>query len=269
MLCKKPCLQGKNIQFIPSYIKDNPYLPLNYEATLYSQYPKELARMLIEGDWDALGGAVFEEMATLKYTDRFEIPPDWVRYMAIDPHARTPTHILWVAVSPVNKIYVYRELVISDNVKNICRVIKAKEQGEHVFFRIIDTSANSDDSLTGINIMEEFAKNGIVCAGAAKGNHVGYNAIKEAFDKKQIHIFNTCPIFRDQMINLTWDNHASKLTSMRKGLPQMWKKVDDHLFDCFKYIMITNPRYIPLNQWSFEKLNVTSTLESLTRNVDI
>lgn len=247
--CKIGCRIGKNVAFIPSFIKDNPYLPPNYSASLRSFYSKELADMLLSGSWELLGGAVFPEVAVLKYEPVFQIPLDWPRYMAIDPHTRTPTHALWCAVSPAGFIYVYRELIVSETVKNICSMIKAKEQGEQIFFRIIDTSANSTDELTGLNIMDEFSRHGVPCVGAAKGNHIGYTRIKEALGANRIRVFDTCPNFMNQWKHLKWDDYASKLTGLRKEEMQTWVKKDDHLFDCFKYIMIANPKYVPLHSW--------------------
>lgn len=244
------CKEGRGVSFIPSFIKDNKFLPRNYEARMRAVYPKELADMLIEGSWELLGGAVFPEVATLPYTTPHPIPADWPRYMAIDPHTRTPTHVLWVTVSPSNQIFVYRELVMSDSIPNICANIKRHEIGEQVMFRIIDTSANSDDVLTGLNVMDEFSKHGITCIGAAKGNFIGYSRIKEALQKNRIQVFKNCPVFKDQWQNLKWEEYASKTTSLRKEEIQNWVKKDDHLFDCFKYIMIANPRYVLPSAWT-------------------
>lgn len=255
------CKAGKGIEFIPSFIADNDYLGEVYEATLYSHYPKDLADMLIKGSWDLLGGAVFPEVALLKYTEPFSIPPDWTRFMAIDPHTRTPTHVLWVAASPAGQLYIYRELVISDSVKNICQVIHSKEQGEHIFFRIIDTSANTDDALTGLNIMDEFSINGISCAGAAKGNFIGYTRIKDALAENRIHIFSSCPNMMNQWKHLVWDDHASKMTDLRKEAIQLWKKKDDHLFDCLKYIMIAKPRYVHMSCWKTDTILFNTELQ--------
>lgn len=252
--CVMGCQEGKNIRFVASYIKDNPFLPANYAAVMYASYPEDLARMLVQGDWDALGGAVFPEVATLQYTQHFQIPADWTRFMAIDPHARTPTHVLWVAASPAGKIYVYRELVMADTIKNISAVIKSKEEGEQIFYRIIDTSANSDDVLTGMNIMDEFSKHGVTCVPASKGNHIGYNRIKEALKANKIFIMDTCPVFKEQFQNLVWDEYKSKITDMGKEKLQMWKKINDHAFDCFKYIMILEPGYVTPQEW-VEKAN--------------
>jgi len=246
------CHAGKNIKFIPSFVKDNKFLPETYASNMYSLYPKDLADMLIAGSWELLGGAVFPEVALMSYTKRFQIPSDWTRFFAIDPHMRTPTHALWIAVSPAGQIYVYRELVMADTVKNICSVIRQHEQGEHIFFRIIDTSANTDDYLTGINIMDEFSMNGITFSGAAKGNQIGYSRIKEALDQQRIHIFDNCPNTMYQLKHLEWDNHASRLTNLRREEIQLWRKKDDHLFDCLKYVMIANPKYVHPHLWKTE-----------------
>lgn len=42
--------------------------------------------------------------------DDFPIPSDWTRYFMLDTHPRKPHAMLWVAVSPKDEAYAYREL---------------------------------------------------------------------------------------------------------------------------------------------------------------
>ena len=105
-----------------------------------------------------------------------------------------------------------------------------------------------------MNIMDEFSKHGITCVPASKGNYIGYNRIKESLKANKIFIMDTCPVFKEQFQNLVWDEYKSKITDMGKEKLQMWKKINDHAFDCFKYIMILEPTYVTPQEW-VEKMN--------------
>jgi len=45
--------------FIPGLPKDNPFLPVGYEDELRKQYPDELVKQLLEGDWDTVEAGNF------------------------------------------------------------------------------------------------------------------------------------------------------------------------------------------------------------------
>lgn len=56
------------------------------------------------------GAAMYPEFSrSLLVCKPFRIPPEWTRYMGIDPHKRRPHAFLWLAVSPDGDHYYYRE----------------------------------------------------------------------------------------------------------------------------------------------------------------
>lgn len=101
--------------------------------------PDELAAH-IEGKYAHLSGLVYKELTreTHVYKD-FQIPKDWMRIEAVDPHDARPTRWLFAAVSPedivingksVNRIYIYAYLLVSGNIEEIARKVKVK-RAEH------------------------------------------------------------------------------------------------------------------------------------------
>jgi hypothetical protein len=48
-----------NFVYIPSLPKDNPYLPEGYEDELRANYPEELVKAWLEGNWDVMEGGNF------------------------------------------------------------------------------------------------------------------------------------------------------------------------------------------------------------------
>jgi len=49
----------EGFRFIQSLPRDNPYLPSDYEEILRKQYPPELAKAWLDGDWDVLEGGAY------------------------------------------------------------------------------------------------------------------------------------------------------------------------------------------------------------------
>ncbi len=71
--------------YIPSLPRDNPYLPPNYEAELRRDYPEELARAWLDGDWNVMeqGNFVFSWNEINRAID-LDIKPDGDKYLGVD-----------------------------------------------------------------------------------------------------------------------------------------------------------------------------------------
>jgi len=93
-----------------------------------------------EGKWKHLSGLVYKEFdpAIHCYED-FQIPADWMRIEAVDPHDARPTRWLFGAVSPeeivingkeANRIYWYTYLLPTGTIQTIARAVKVK-RAEH------------------------------------------------------------------------------------------------------------------------------------------
>ncbi len=75
----------KDMVYIPSLPKDNPYLPANYEAELRESYPDELVRAWLDGDWDVMetGNFVFGYTEITKAVDRV-VDDTGLKMMGVD-----------------------------------------------------------------------------------------------------------------------------------------------------------------------------------------
>lgn len=138
--------------------------------------PDELAAH-IEGKYSHLSGLVYKEFSrdTHTFAD-FQIPANWMRIEAVDPHDARPTRWLFAAVSPeditingqqANRIYVYAYLLVSGTIEEIARKVKVK-RAEHGYqepaFVVLDAryGARSTRTFDGESSWEEdLAKAGI------------------------------------------------------------------------------------------------------------
>lgn len=141
--------------FIPARGTENPDLVKNnpeYWNNLMI-LPEAERRAKIFGDWHAYIGQVFKEFRKTKLPgepDRalhviqpFDIPSWWPKVIAIDWGFAHNTFVIWAAISPEGRIYVYREYVV--NQKKISEwaseIYQLSQWDENIVDIVIDPSA--------------------------------------------------------------------------------------------------------------------------------
>ena len=99
--------------FIKATVYDNTALMAadpSYAKRL-EKLPPHLRRAFLDGDWDVVEGQYFREFSREKHVvDPFVLPIAWKRFRSIDIGFNDPTCVLWYAVAPDKRIYVYREI---------------------------------------------------------------------------------------------------------------------------------------------------------------
>lgn len=84
--------------YIPSRVSDNSYLGADYVQRLQASGSRELVRAWLEGDWNAIEGAFFNEWSNKNILDPFPIPGDWIRFRSGDWGSASPFSIGWWGV---------------------------------------------------------------------------------------------------------------------------------------------------------------------------
>ena len=155
--------------FIPGRLSDNAFLDTDgeYRARLLSM-PEAQRKMLLEGRWDVVEGAFFEEWNPgVHVVKGFKPPKDWKRWMAGDWGSSKPYAFLWGATSPSGDVYIYREMYGSEGKPNVGNRKSAAEVGqlirgveleadEWITERYLDASC-FDDHGVGTTIAAQFA----------------------------------------------------------------------------------------------------------------
>ena len=89
--------------FIPSKVKDNQILMRadpQYVAKLHLVGSKELVKAWLEGDWNAIEGAYFDNWSTERHVIKpFEIPEHWLRFRSLDWGSARPFSVGWWAAA--------------------------------------------------------------------------------------------------------------------------------------------------------------------------
>ena len=137
--------------FIPGLLTDNPVLmATSYGASLAS-LPEKLRKMYLEGCWDVVEGAFFDEWDPKFHVCRYFTPdPSWRRTFAFDWGYDAPYAGVWMAESPSGSRYIYREIYGYDEnrpsggsrepAKQVAQKIRSIEAqfGEHISDRWVD-----------------------------------------------------------------------------------------------------------------------------------
>lgn len=140
--------------FIPSRVEDNDWLmehDPDYINALHA-LPEAEKRAKLYGDWYVFAGQVFTELRLERYKDEpehalhvinpFHIPDWWPRIASIDWGYTAYCDILWAAISPDERVIVYREYhERQKDIADWASTFKILSQGENLLGVTIDPSA--------------------------------------------------------------------------------------------------------------------------------
>ena len=205
----------------------------------------------LHGNFIHLAGRVYKrwEPRVPYWIEPFEIPPTWPRVCVIDPHTRKPIAVVWLAVSPDNQVFVYRDLWRTDldTVEKVANEIHRLERTDYgkepVVLRLIDNSAQEMDRTSGESIRWAFHQNGLPCHLAHKRNaQSGYDAIKTAlepgpyeWDEPALVVFNNCLKVKSDFMNFAFDEWQTGKQRDLMGEKDAYRKTHDDAIDCIRY----------------------------------
>ena len=201
----------------------------------------------LHGRFKHLSGLIYKELnPSIHFIDPFEIPKDWTRYCAMDYHSRMPCAVLWVAVDPKGACYVYDELWVDKTVKETSELIKAKENGDVIRARFIDSISATPDRISGTSPQREFARHGLHFRSSTKNWILGLNACREylKLDKEGrpgVYFLNgNVDKCTHAMCRYQWDEYADD----REGEKEKAIGKFAHFPDTLRYILVIRPRYL-------------------------
>lgn len=236
-------------RFIPAKLTDNPHLFADgeYEANLLS-LPEVQRRRLLEGDWDVVEGAAFEEFnRNTHVVPPFDIPDHWYRFRGADWGRSSPGCVLWFAVTPDNELIIYREWYFKGlDADQVGYKVLEMEQGDYIPYGILDVSAWSKRGDVGPSIAETMNKigcrwrpSGRITVQGARNSRISGKlevhrrlSIDPLTDKPRMVIFNTC-------VNLIRTLPALPLD---KNDPEdVDTDAEDHAYDALRYGCMSRP----------------------------
>lgn len=107
-ITQMPKKQGGMLrQYIPARLDDNPSIDKEeYEGRVMAVGNPDIARMLLEGDWDAVAGGMFDDVwdESVHVIEPFEIPGDWYVDRSFDWGYTDPFSVGWWAQSDGSQV---------------------------------------------------------------------------------------------------------------------------------------------------------------------
>jgi len=94
-------------QFIPARLEDNPSIDKDeYEGRVMGVGNEAVARMLLEGDWDAVAGGMFDDVWDyhVHMIEPFDIPSEWYVDRSFDWGSTDPFSVGWWAQSDGSEV---------------------------------------------------------------------------------------------------------------------------------------------------------------------
>lgn len=174
--------KAENYEFIQSLVYDNDYLMNNnpeYVENL-ENLPEQRRKAMLYGDWDAFEGQYFDEFRRdIHIIDTFIIPEHWRRYVTLD-YGLDMLAAYWIALSPENVAYVYKEryqsnLIISEAAKAILET----NNGEKIYQWLAPPDLWNRRQDTGKSAAQLFLENGINLIPSKNDRVQGWYCLKE------------------------------------------------------------------------------------------
>lgn len=233
-------------RFIPAKLSDNPSLAEDgqYRRNLLS-LPEQQRRKLLEGDWSIVEGAAFPEFGNqhiLKAKD-FEIPDSWRRFRACDYGYSSYSAVLWFAIDPADRLYVYRELYVSKfGPEDLARRILSLERGEKISYGVLDSSTWQKRG-EGPSVAETMILNG--CSWRPSDRSKG----SRAHGAVRLHEYLKIDNFTKEPSLFVLDNCRQLLADLPSipSDPNGSDDIDidfpnDHTYDALRYGIMSRPR---------------------------
>jgi PBSX family phage terminase large subunit len=218
---------------------DNPYVSRTFIDEMRAQYPEEWVKRYVLGSFDTFSGLVYNEFQDRKphVVGVADIPDDWYRFVALDYGYRNPTAVLWCAISPKGRVFVYDEFYASGKlVSETAEIIQAKSRGQKIQQWLIDPSAGNRQGTTGLSVIDEFAKYGLYMRPANNDVRAGINRVKEKMrvveNESNLVIFSTCVNLRTELQTYRWKDLKPGAV---QDAPDKPVKKGDHAADALRY----------------------------------
>lgn len=223
---------GKNDEW---QIYSNTYISREEIEIFRRKLPPEEEQVRIFGRPKLLAGLIWGELdKEIHLVPHFNLSNvACTRYMVIDPHDSKPSYLLWLAVFPDGKKFVYRGMVLSKTVKGICETIREVEATakERIQERFVDPSSMNKKKIIDeeYSIWKAFQDEGYTLTLANNDMQVGRDAVRQELKDQSL-------FFLDSLHPEVWKQlsiYSYEMEEKHNDFP-----------DCLRYMIVAKPKYV-------------------------
>lgn len=234
-------------RFIPAKLSDNPFLTrtADYRNMLLS-LPDKLKKMWLEGRWDVVEGAAFEEFdPSIHVIEPFDIPTSWPKFRSCDWGFSQPFCVLWYTVDYENTIYVYREFYGKGLTADIfAQRVMALQEGEYVQYGVMDSSVWARRGDVGPPVPEIMRQNGCLWRPSDRSPGSRRNGKMEVHRRLRIFQDETGKLNTKLKIFRNCRNLIRTLPVLpldENDLEDIDTTAEDHAYDSLRYGLMSRP----------------------------
>lgn len=235
-------------------IRDNPHNSTkDIETFLAGVSPLE-REARENGEFIEFKGIRYKELDATVHLIQDPKPPQrhWPVVMAMDPHQRKGTAIVWAYVDPSDTITFFDEILVQGTADDVVRAIREREKGHvgRTQMRIADPAIEKQVSGFGSSLTthDEFIRAGM-SFGLADNSEAGYNVVSSylRYDKTKplgtlnrpsVYFTKDCPKLWYSMTHLMWDEYKFSANHDPK---ERVKDKDKDFADCCRYVLAMRP----------------------------
>ncbi|MDR1620324.1 MAG: phage terminase large subunit [Clostridiales bacterium] len=240
--------RGEDYSFIPASVYDNSVLMRANPQYVHmlENLPAGLRRAHLEGDWDALLGQYFETWRRARHVcEPFSIPKRWKRFCAMDWGYNDPCCVLWFAVAPDGRVYVYdeyyrRKILAHDVAKAVGEI----SGGDKIAYTVASpdmwqrrgAALKSIGGVSGECIADVFIKRGVPLRPADNARVVGWQRVREYLREAPdglayLQVFARCANLIKYLPLMQYDRHDHEDAACG----------DDHAPEALRYGLMSRP----------------------------
>jgi PBSX family phage terminase large subunit len=233
----------------------NTYLPPNFIEMNTKNRPEWYRKKYFEGDFSFNSGMVYPEIHSTfidpypvnpEKTDRFGIPKDFERVVALDFGIRNETAVLFGAINPkegeliiYNEYYV-REKTLPQHAAALKPLINEIQSGL-LRFMVIDPACKNrmNDVINGKSIISHFQEYGLYFHPGNNNIEYGLAKVSSYIELRKLKIYKTC--FNTIKEGIGYLYPEVDMDNAEENADEKPIKAQDHLMDALKYMVARLP----------------------------
>ena len=206
----------------------NPSFPMAEYERAKRTLPDWKFKMFYDGQFTRPAGMIYSDLTESHYVPAFIIPPDWPRYVGIDPGPNN-TAMVWIAENPQTKCYyLYREYLAGDKTtKEHVESARLLSLGENIHHWALGQKSEKQYRL-------DWLENGIPAREPSISDvDAGIDRVIALIKDKRFYIFDNLKGCKDQ-----FGTYARKLDDSGQPTAEIKDKEKYHYLDAIRYCVI-------------------------------